>query len=208
MRSVPAILASVPLILAACGGSGSSSTAPPPPRITVTLAENSIASGTTVQATATLDGSPASNVSWSSSNTDVATVSSTGLIRGSRKGSAVIRATSGSVTGSATVTVTPGAPAGLLIYSGNNQSAAKGSAVADPLCTTVSDLAGNLLIGVVVEYTVTTGGGQLGQPTAPATNGNGIAISGQWTLGPTTGVQTVVASYPGLTSVTFTATAQ
>ena len=207
MRAVSAIVASVSFILAACGGSGSSSTAPPS-HLTVTLAASSIASGTSVQATATLDGSPASNVSWSSSNTLVATVTSTGLVSGGLKGGAVIRATSGGVTGTATILVTPGAAASLLIYSGNNQVAAKGSAVADPLCTTVTDLAGNLLIGAVVEYTVTTGGGQLGQPTAPATNANGIAISGTWTLGPATGAQTVVASYPGLTSVTFTATAQ
>jgi Big-like domain-containing protein len=206
MRSVSAILASVSLTVAACGGSGSSTT--PPSSLTVTLAASTIVSGTSVQATATLNGSPASNVSWSSSNTGVADVSSTGLIRGGHKGSSVIRATSGGFTGSATVTVTPGAPVSLLIYSGNNQSGAKGSTLADPLCTNVVDAAGNLLVGAVVTYTVATGGGQLGQPTAPATNANGIAISGLWSLGSTAGAQTVVASYSGLPSVTFTATAQ
>jgi len=202
------ILAAVSLGVSACGGSGSSTTAPPT-SLTVTLAANPIASGTRVQAVATnSNGTPASNVSWSSSNTDIATVTSSGEVTGELKGSAIIRANSGGVTGQATVTVVPGAPASIVVYSGDNQSAAKGAQVKDPLCTNVLDLHGNLIVGAVVTYTVQTGGGQLAQPTAPETNSSGIAISGLWTLGPTAGSQKVVASSPGAGTVTFTATAQ
>jgi hypothetical protein len=205
MRSALAILATLPLTVAGCGGSGSSG---PPSSLSVAIGASTIAGGSSVQATATINGSPASSVSWSSSNTDVATVTSTGLISGFHKGSSVIRATSGGLTGSATVTVIPGAPALIFIISGNNQVSAKGATLPDPLCTSVTDAAGNAIIGAVVTHVVATGGGQLASPTAPTVNANGIAISGLWSLGSAAGAQTVVASSPGVGSVTFTATAQ
>jgi hypothetical protein len=104
--------------------------------------------------------------------------------------------------------VVPGAPASIAIYAGNNQSGPAGSQLSDPLCTTVMDAAGNLIIGAVVEHVIATGGGQLASPTAPLTDASGIAISGLWTLGSAPGAQTVTASSPGAGSVTFTATAQ
>ncbi|HEU5153782.1 MAG TPA: Ig-like domain-containing protein [Gemmatimonadales bacterium] len=176
--------------------------------LTITVPTNPLASGTSVQASASVDGSPATNVTWSSSNSTIASVSATGLITGTLMGTAVIHATSGGVTGQVTVFVIPGAPAIVTVYAGNNQSGPAGSQLSDPLCTNVKDAAGNLIVGTVVTYTVLTGGGQLAQPTAPVTDASGIAISGLWTLGPGTGPQTVEASSPGATSVTFTATAQ
>jgi hypothetical protein len=169
-------------------------------------------SGTSVQATASInDGSggssPASNVTWSSSNPMVASVSS-GLITGARQGTATISATSEGLTGQVAVTVVPGAPASIRIYAGNNQSGLGGSQLSDPLCTNVLDAAGNLIVGAVVSYEVATGSGVLAPPTTPRTNASGIAISGLWTLGPAAGPQTVVASSPGAGAVTFTATAR
>lgn len=212
MRSRSAILATFWLILTGCGGSGSSTTAPPS-SLSVTIATSPIVSGTSVQASATLingsgGSSPATSVTWFSSNDQVASVSSTGLITGAIQGNATIRATSAGLTGELNVTVIPGAPARIIIFSGNGQSAAKGSSVADPLCTNVLDAAGNWIIGATVTYVVSTGGGQVGAPTAPVTNGAGIAISGAWTLGPSAGTQTVTASSAGAGSVVFSATAQ
>ena len=138
----------------------------------------------------------------------MASVSSTGLITGALQGHATIRATSSGLTGELGVNVIPGAPAKIIIFSGNGQSAAKGSALADPLCTNVLDAAGNWIIGATVTYVVSTGGGQVGAPTAPVTNGGGIAISGTWTLGPNAGTQTVTASSAAAGSVVFSATAQ
>ena len=100
------------------------------------------------------------------------------------------------------------APASIVIYSGNGQIGPAGSQLVDPLCTNVLDAGGHILHGIVVTYTVASGGGTIGAPTTPSTNSNGIAISGQWTLGSSTGAQTVTASAVGAGSVTFTANAR
>jgi len=194
------------LAIAACGGSGGSTG--PSSSLSITVPTNPIASGTSVQASASIGGSPASNVTWSSSNDAVASVSSTGLITGTLKGTATIHAVSGAMTGQISVSVVPGTPLAIDIYAGNNQSGAPRSQLPDALCTTVRDRAGNLIVGATVSYTVTTGGGQVGGPTAPQTGTDGIAISGLWTLGSSPGAQTVTASSAGAGSVTFTATAQ
>jgi hypothetical protein len=162
-----------------------------------------------VQAAATAPGGGAlSNVIWSSLNSLIATVSSTGQVTGILKGTAVIVATSGSSSGSVMVTVVPGAPATVVIYAGNGQLGPHGSQLKDPLCTNVKDAAGNLIIDATVSYSIVTGGGTLAAPTSPATDPSGIAISGLWTLGSGTGTQTVMASSSGATSVTFSATSQ
>jgi len=80
--------------------------------IAVTPANPSIRKGTTQQFTATgsySDGSTqnlTSSATWSSSNASVATINSTGLASGVGNGNSTIQATSGSVTGSTTLTVT------------------------------------------------------------------------------------------------------
>ena len=206
MRTVSAMGAAFCVTLAACGGGSNTE---PSPSLSITVPTNPIASGTSVQASASIDGSPASNVTWSSSNSAVASVGSTGLITGALKGSAIIHATSGSSTGGISVTVIPGAPASVTIFSGDGQSGPAGSLLPDPLCTNVKDAAGNLIIGVTVSETVVTGGGQLGLVAiAPQTDATGVACSGFWMLGPAVGTQTVVASSAGASSVTFTATAE
>ena len=94
-------------------------------------------------------------------------------------------------------------------YSGGGQTGPKASALADPLCTNVLDASGRRMYGVMVTYTVATGGGVLQLPASVATDTRGIATSGTWTLGPAAGIQTVTASTAGVAaSVTFTATAQ
>jgi hypothetical protein len=210
MRSI-SVLAGLSLVLSACGGSDSP--AGPQATLSVTVSTFSISSGNSVQAVATIsDGSggstPATGVTWSTSSPNIASVSSTGLITGTLKGNAIITAKSGSMTGQVSVQVVPGAPATVIIYAGNAQSRPRGSQLTEPLCTNVKDAAGNIIIGVGVTYTVMTGGGQLASPNVAATDAGGISTSGLWTLGPTAGSQTVMATVPGATSVTFTATAQ
>lgn len=99
-------------------------------------------------------------------------------------------------------------PASIVIYSGNGQAGLAGSQLVDPLCTNVLDATGHLLHGVVVTYTVASGGGTIGTPTTPSTDANGIATSGLWTLGSGTGAQSVTATAAGAGSVTFTANAR
>jgi uncharacterized protein YjdB len=80
--------------------------------VTVTPATPSVTVGSTQQmiATGTYDdgntGDLTSSASWTSSDTSVATVSSTGLVKGISEGTATISATSGAISGSTTVTVT------------------------------------------------------------------------------------------------------
>ena len=78
--------------------------------VTVAPATASVAAGSTAQFTATLkdaNGNPTSgSVSWSSSNTSFATVSTSGVATGVAAGTATITATSGGKTGTATLTVT------------------------------------------------------------------------------------------------------
>ena len=89
----------------------SSSTPPPVATVTVSLASASITAGQTTQATATEKDASGNTltgrtVTWSSNNTAVATVSSTGLVTAFAAGSAQITATSEGKSGSAGLTVT------------------------------------------------------------------------------------------------------
>jgi uncharacterized protein YjdB len=104
-------------LLQACGGGGSDTTSPPvvtpPPRvltsIEVTPPTSTVQPGASTTLTATgRDGSGsamAATFTWSSSNSAVATVSQSGQVTGVTDGVASITATSGSVSGSAAVTV-------------------------------------------------------------------------------------------------------
>jgi len=78
--------------------------------VQVQLASSSISVGQTTQATATLQdrrgNTVQGSVSWTSSNTSVATVSAAGLVTGVAAGSSEIRATSQGKVGSATIAVT------------------------------------------------------------------------------------------------------
>lgn len=85
--------------------------------ITVTPSNPTIPQDATKQFTATAaysDGSSqvlsSSEVTWESSDTSVATVSASGLASGIGQGQTTITATSGSVSGSTTLTVGPGRP--------------------------------------------------------------------------------------------------
>ena len=84
--------------------------------IAVTAVNSSIAVGVTDQFTATGTYSNGttqnltSSVTWSSSSTAVATISSAGLATGVAAGSATIKATSGTISGSVTLTVNQAVP--------------------------------------------------------------------------------------------------
>ena len=94
------------------GGSGGGGSGPAPvATVTVSPSSGTIYVDGTLQLTATLndaDGNTLTGrvVEWSSSNTSVATVTSTGLVRGVGEGSATITARSEGKSGTATITVT------------------------------------------------------------------------------------------------------
>jgi len=79
------------------------------------------------------------------------------------------------------------------------------TAVATAPRVKVADQFGNGVAGVTVTFAVSGGGGSVTGAT-PTTGSDGTASAGGWTLGPTTGANTLTASATGLASVTFTAT--
>ena len=83
--------------------------APPLATITVTPSSANIEEGSTVQLTAVYRDSQGRTQSktfnWDTSNSQVATVSSSGKVTGRREGTVTIRATASGVTGTATITV-------------------------------------------------------------------------------------------------------
>lgn len=98
---------------------------------------------------------------WSSSNSAVATVSGTGMVRAVAAGSATIRATVDGVTGTATVTVSappatpppppPPAPVATVTVTPSTTSVAPGATT--QLTVTLRDANGNVLTGRTVAWT-------------------------------------------------------
>ncbi len=121
---------------------------PPPPTVAsveVSPRSTSVTVGGTVKLTATVrlsNGSTATSptVSWSSSNTSVATVDGTGLVRGVAPGSATITASSGGQSDAASIAVTP-APIAALVVAPSTASVFVGATRA--FTVTARDAAGN-----------------------------------------------------------------
>lgn len=99
----------------------------------------------------------------------------------------------------------PPKPAALSATAGSNLTATVGTATAAAPSVKVTDEGGSPVPNVVVTFAVTAGGGTL-QRTSATTDAQGVASAGQWTLGTTAGTNTVTATAPGLSPVTFTAT--
>ncbi|MBK8004308.1 MAG: Ig-like domain-containing protein [Gemmatimonadetes bacterium] len=107
-----------------------------------------------------------------------------------------------------TFTVTADAPTTIAIAAGDGQSAGVNTAVATAPGALVTDQFGNPVAGVPVTFAVTGGGGSVTGGNA-VTGANGIASVTAWTLGTSTGANTLQASAPNLSGspLTFTATA-
>jgi hypothetical protein len=92
-----------------------------------------------------------------------------------------------------TIKITPtlNGPASVSIVSGNNQTAFQRTNLNNPLIVQVKDINGDLMPGANINWTVTSGGGQLSQLNT-TTNSSGQS-SNTWTLG-ATGNQVVTAT--------------
>jgi hypothetical protein len=120
--------------------------------VTVTPGSASIASGNTVQLSAvTRDASgnvlTGRSVSWASSNTAVATISSSGLVTGVGAGSATITATSEGKSGTAAITVTaspPPPPAGTVVWVGAGDIADCGTSDDEATAKLLDGIAGTV----------------------------------------------------------------
>jgi len=147
------------------------------------------------------------SVSWSSNNTNVATVASDGLATGVSVGTATITASSSGKSGGATLTVEQPDASSIVISSGDQQTVRTGSTVPVAPSVVVRDASSQPIQGVTVSFAISGGGGSLTGSSA-TTNASGIASTGGWTLGPTPGANTLTASVAGVQPVTFTATAR
>jgi len=143
--------------------------------VTVTLNSPSLTTGQSTQATAVTKDA-AGNVltgraiTWSSSNTAVATVSSTGLVQAVGAGTAAIKATSGTIVGSANLTVTAAAPAPVATVTVSPSSANLSAGRTQQYTATLKDASGNTLTGRVVTWSI--------NPTSVATiDGNGLVTA-------------------------------
>jgi hypothetical protein len=146
------------------------------------------------------------NVSWSSSNTGVASVSPSGVVTAVGVGSADVTATSGSATAIAQVAVVQ-TPTELLKVSGDGQTGAAGATLTAPLVIRLNDAGGSPIPGRTATFTVTQGEGSIGAATV--TTGNDGRASTTFTTGTVSGSPQAVSVSIAATmlSVSFTATA-
>ncbi len=197
MRSAPVLTSSRPLLLllAAAGAACSSSSRQGPPdgpgpvaTVLVTPSPDTVFLSGVVQLGAEARDSagvlvPGQPFTWQSSNTGIATVSSTGQVFGVAAGQASITASTSGVIGSALVVVEP-APAGSVLVTPGQDSVATGSVL--QLLAEVRDAQGTPLPGLTVTWSSTA---------------TGIATVTQagFVTGVSAGDAAIVASYNGIT---------
>ena len=151
--------------------------------------------------------SGAGTLTAASATTNASGDASVNYTLGSSSGANTIVASVAGVTATATFTetgtvvTTVGSPAQVIVSGGNNQSGTTGTTLPTALMATVEDANGNPVPNVTVQFTVTSGAGQV-SATYVTTNASGDA-SVNYTLGALAGANTVVASVSG---VSFTAT--
>lgn len=91
------------------------------------------------------------------------------------------------------------------VQAGDGQTGQAGTDLPVALTVIVTDALENPKAGIPISFAVASGGGSVSTATS-VTNAAGLA-SVFWTLGPTVGAQTVVATSAGLPGVSFVATA-
>jgi len=148
--------------------------------------------GTVSVAAATSDDSGKTSTTWTL-GTDLAEGQQVTAVLGDDVAQAVFNAT-----------LSAGAAVAFAKVSGDEQLAARGTAVAAPLVVSVTDAFSNPIAGVDVAFAVTGGGGTVGSATVQ-TDANGQAQT-TWTLGNVPGPNTATATTEGLATLAFSAT--
>jgi adhesin/invasin len=182
---------------------------PVPPSVKVTDSFGNPVAGTPVTFLVTGGGGSVTGANPTTNAQGIATVGSWTL--GTVAGPNTLQATSPGLVGSPvtfTAQAVVGPAANIAIDTGNNQTAAVGTALPVAPSVMVTDAFGNPVAGRAVTFAVTSGGGSV-TGASQSTNAQGIATVGSWTLGPATGANTLTATSAGLTGspLTFTATA-
>jgi len=105
----------------------------------------------------------------------------------------------------ATVTFVGSLPSVITKAAGDAQTTPVSTSVPTPLSVRITDDRGGPVAGASVSFSVASGGGSIAGG-AQTTDASGIATAGAWTLGSTSGANSVIAR-SGALSTTFTATA-
>ena len=176
------------------------------PSVKVTDSRGNAVAGVTVVFAVTSGGGSVSGPNTTTDASGVAAVGSWTL--GSAAGANSLTASASGLAGSPVTfnaTGTSGSAGALTIVAGNGQTAVAGSDVPAAPSVKVTDSNGNIVAGVAVVFTVTSGGGSITGATATS-NASGIATVGSWKLGLTAGTNTLTATSGALSAVIFTAT--
>ena len=131
-------------------------------------------------------------VTWSSSDPNVAAISPAGLVTAVTNGTAMITAAAGAASGSVNLSVTQLATM-LEKVSGDGQLGPAGEPLPESLVVHAHDRLGNPAIGVPVEFQIMEGGGSP-TPTQTQTDVQGMA-STTWTLGALAGEAQAIRSF-------------
>jgi len=148
------------------------------------------------------------NVFWSSDPTDVATVTTSGLVTGVSVGSATITGASGTVSGTATITVALSNVTGILVNPTNSSAKQDGGTANFTASATISGSAPvdvtDTVTWSILSVSTTTG---TTSDFAVTQGQNPMVVTVQSTA--TVGEQAIIqASYVGGTGTTYTATAK
>ena len=131
-------------------------------------------------------------VTWSSSDSNVATISPAGLVTAVTNGTATITAAAGAASGSVNLSVTQLATM-LEKVSGDGQLGPAGQPLPESLVVHAHDRLGNPAIGVPIEFQIIEGGGSP-TPAQTQTDVQGMA-STTWTLGALAGEAQAVRGF-------------
>ncbi|MDX1647403.1 MAG: Ig-like domain-containing protein, partial [Longimicrobiales bacterium] len=186
------------LVVAVAGCGGSSTDVQEPVPTTLTLSDSAIVLtflGETRRLSATVldqSGSPIQEpVTWSSADEDVATVTSTGVVRAESNGGTRVTASAGGVSASVEISVDQRASF-LAVVSGDDQTGIAGTELPEPLVVRAQDRGGSPVEGVAVTFAPDPNSGSVSPGSA--TSGADGTVSTRWTLGTEFGPQRVVAT--------------
>lgn len=143
-------------------------------------------------------------ITWSSSNTGVASVSPEGVLTAEGNGNATVTAAAGRATGTMAVLVVQRVTE-LVLLGGGSQVGAAGEPLPEAIQVVARDRRGNPATGTDLEFSVQQGGGSFSPPMV-TTNNQGQASS-LWTLGTTAGFIQVARVRTGPEGVSLTALA-
>jgi len=201
LRTVVAVFGIVAIIALACGEPPPTEPGPTQTPTTITLDQTSAtldALGATQQLAATVkdqdDKTMAVTVTWSNSDDDVATVSSSGLVTAEGNGTTSITATHAGLKASATVTVKQKVDSYQDVV-GDGQTAVVTQTLADSLGITILDRLGNPVEGMAMHFQ-NLAEGSVVSPN-PVTSDSEGRVRAEWTLGRTAGIQSADAHPEG-----------